>query len=417
VITTMPIQKRQRSPAVPFIGLARAIARARQLFDRVGRAPLSLPEVANIWGLAPKTSSGLRTIAALRGYGLIENDDATQRIRISDLAAVVFESQEAEVLQRALAAAALNPQLIADYAAKWGVGRPSDAVCIADLQTNHRFTAPAAKSFLQVFDEAMWFLGGGATGVFAAIPQSISPVFPPFSRVKIGDFVQTPTDTANQSAAPRRVVWLADGGRYLYVERSLTRYPVQAVTKIEESPTRFPPIQSNKPPAVKPASETSSDSEGGDWFSFPSIELPRALGYTQDLVNAAGREWVSIIDAANLWYGKPLARVAIETAAGLCDFGLVERKGRGRSRKLRVSERGWRVINSPGTETGLSALREAISKSSLIVHYAREWQDGRPSLENCIKQLNREQGFTAQRASRFLIVFDQCFDIMRATEP
>jgi hypothetical protein len=154
---------------------------------------------------------------------------------------------------------------------KWGVGRPSDAVCIADLQTNHRFTAPAAKSFLQVFDEAMWFLGGGATGVFAAIPQSISPVFPPFSRVKIGDFVQTPTDTANQSAAPRRVVWLADGGRYLYVERSLTRYPAQAVTKIEESPTRFPPIQSNKPPAVKPASETSSDSEGGDWFSFPSI--------------------------------------------------------------------------------------------------------------------------------------------------
>jgi hypothetical protein len=342
---------------------------------------------------------------------------ATQRIRISDLAAVVFESQEAEVLQRALAAAALNPQLIADYAAKWGVGRPSDAVCIADLQTNHRFTAPAAKSFLQVFDEAMWFLGGGATGVFAAIPQSISPVFPPFSRVKIGDFVQTPTDTANQSAAPRRVVWLADGGRYLYVERSLTRYPAQAVTKIEESPTRFPPIQSNKPPAVKPASETSSDSEGGDWFSFPSIELPRALGYTQDLVNAAGREWVSIIDAANLWYGKPLARVAIETAAGLCDFGLVERKGRGRSRKLRVSELGWRVINPPDTETGLSALREAISKSSLIVHYAREWQDGRPSHENCIKQLNREQGFTAQRASRFLIVFDQCFDIMRATEP
>jgi hypothetical protein len=61
--------------------------------------------------------------------------------------------------------------------------------------------------------------------------------------------------------------------------------------------------------------------------------------------------------------------------------------------------------------------REAISKSSLIVHYAREWQDGRPSHENCIKQLNREQGFTAQRASRFLIVFDQCFDIMRATEP
>ena len=141
----MPIEKRQRSPSVPFIGLARAIVRARELYDRVGRAPLFLSEAANIWGLAPKTGSAFRTIAALRGYGLIEKDDSADRIHISDLAAVIFESQEAEALQRAFAAAGLNPEIIADYAAKWGVGRPTDALCIADLQTRHRFTARAAK--------------------------------------------------------------------------------------------------------------------------------------------------------------------------------------------------------------------------------------------------------------------------------
>jgi hypothetical protein len=57
------------------------------------------------------------TIAALRGYGLIEKDDGADRIHISDLAAVIFESQEAEALQRTFAAAGLNPEIIADYAA------------------------------------------------------------------------------------------------------------------------------------------------------------------------------------------------------------------------------------------------------------------------------------------------------------
>jgi hypothetical protein len=37
----------------------------------------------------------------------------------------------------------------------------------------------------------------------------------------------------------RRVVWLADGERYLYVEKSLARYPVQAITRIE-APTGPP---------------------------------------------------------------------------------------------------------------------------------------------------------------------------------
>jgi len=193
--------------------------------------------------------------------------------------------------------------------------------------------------------------------------------------------------------------------------------PAQAITRIEASSSPSQPIQTNEPPAVKADNETGSHSEAGDWVPFPSIELPEALGRTQALVDAAGREWVPIIDAANLWYGKPHAGLARRTAVGMCDFGLVEQRGRGRSRRLRVSEVGWRVIKHAGTATGIYALREGISKSRLIVHYAREWPGGRPLNHVCIKQLQQEQGFTAKRAARFLIVFDQCFDIVRATEP
>jgi hypothetical protein len=64
----------------------------------------------------------------------------------------------------------------------------------------------------------------------------------------------------------------------------------------------------------------------------------------------------------------------------------------------------------------LRALRGDI-EVRLIVHYAQEWRDGRPSTQAYINQLQREQGFTAKRALRFRTVFDQCFDIIRAIEP
>ena len=402
----IPTQKRQRSPSVPFIGLGFAVARARQVYDRAGRAPLSRAQAADIWGLAPKTSLGHRTIAALRNYGLIEDDGATEQIRISDLVAAVFVSQEDAVWQRAFAAAALNPELIAEYAAKWGAGRPSDGVCIDDLQTNHGFTAPAAKSFLPVFDEAMWFAGGGATGVFAAVPQSVSQMPAPSSRIRIGDYVQTPSA---QSPGPHRVVWLADGGRYVYVEKTFTRYPVQSVTKIEASPFHLPSSQSGEPRTTKGASAT----ESARWVLFPNIELPRALDYTSQLGDAAGREWMSIGDAANLWLGTPDPERRRQIAEGLCDFGLAEQTGRGKSRKLRVSDLGWRVITNHDNETGLSALREAISKSTLIVHYARVWWDGIPPYPICIDRLKREQGFTENRAAQFLTVFYYCYQILQ----
>ena len=282
----MPIEKRQRSPSVPFIGLMRATVGVRQLYDRVGRAPLLPSEAAEIWGLAAKTGSAFRRIAALRGYGLIEKADDPDRIRISHLAAILLETLEPEASQRAFAAAALSPEIIADYAGRWSAGRPSDPVCIADLQMRHRFTAPAAKGFLPVFDEAMWFVGGGLTGVVPAAPQAPSPS----PSVSIGDWVRLPTDTGDQYPDGRRVVWLADAGRYVYVEKDFERYPVQAITRIKSSSSAYASARTHRPQAVNTGEEATPNSEAGQWLDFPRIELREALHYLERLVDAAGRD-------------------------------------------------------------------------------------------------------------------------------
>ena len=119
-----------------------------------------------------------------------------------------------------------------------------------------------------------------------------------------------------------------------------------------------------------------------------------------------------IFEAANLWFEQPHLARAKRIAAGLCDFGFVEQQGRGRSRKLRVTELGWRAKHFD-TPAGVYAVREGISRSRLILHYARVWQAGIPPPDLAVKQLRRELGFDAKRAARFLVVFYQCFDSVR----
>ena len=67
------IEKRRRSPSVPFIGLEDATRRARELYDRAGRDWLSLADAARAWGRVAKSSASLQTLAALLGYRLVED--------------------------------------------------------------------------------------------------------------------------------------------------------------------------------------------------------------------------------------------------------------------------------------------------------------------------------------------------------
>src|SRR5437763_7795145 len=91
-MTTEPSSRRPRSPSVPFICLARALLRARTLYDGVAQALLTIEEVANVWGLAPKSSAALQTVAALLAYGLAETGKKgdSRQIAISDRGARLF---------------------------------------------------------------------------------------------------------------------------------------------------------------------------------------------------------------------------------------------------------------------------------------------------------------------------------------
>jgi hypothetical protein len=120
-------------------------------------------------------------------------------------------------------------------------GRPRDADAIDDLKLRHKFTDQAAIRFLQVFDDAMWFARGGASvvGTYNNLERggTRSPLAGmPVSRIIVGDYVQWRADGADQFPTPRKVVWISDGGLYLSVEGSRTRFATSEV-RVAPPPT------------------------------------------------------------------------------------------------------------------------------------------------------------------------------------
>jgi hypothetical protein len=405
-MTTASGNKRPRSPSVPFIGLARALLRARTLYDGVAQAPLTIEEVANVWGLAPKSSAALQTVAALLAYGLAETGKKGdgRQIAISDRGGRLFAHppSDPEREQRLLTEAALKPELIAYYAAQWREGRPEDHVCTARFTSEREFTEVAARRFLRVFDEAMWFAGGGSTGIHhpreRANGAGAGDNRRSGSGVRLGYYVRG-TAGSFRLAGPRQIVWLADGGRCLYLQGNLA--PVGAAeVKIVDPPP--PPFSGD---LADPADPVSSSDPFPDFYS--------AIQCTRDLIERAGGEWLPLQDAASVWFEHPERDLVLQSLAGLLAFGLAEQQGSGNAREIRVSELGWRCLD-PDLDVRQRALAEAALKSELIADYAALWRDGRPAENDiCIAELMRERGFTEGAAVRFLRVFDQGFVFIR----
>lgn len=149
--------KKDRSPNFPFISLARAVERTRDLYANHKREPARVASVATSWGYAPKSSGLLQTIGALKQFGLIEDlgsgDD--RKVQITELARRILMDDRPGAREEALKEAARKPRLISEYLERWVPERPSNSHCLSELQLDRHFTPDAAKSFLKVFDETV----------------------------------------------------------------------------------------------------------------------------------------------------------------------------------------------------------------------------------------------------------------------
>src|SRR4051794_11328656 len=71
-------QKKNRSPSYPNIPLDIALERARVMYREEGRRAVPVPALVVHWGYSPKSSGGLLTVAAMKKFGLLEDQGSAE---------------------------------------------------------------------------------------------------------------------------------------------------------------------------------------------------------------------------------------------------------------------------------------------------------------------------------------------------
>jgi hypothetical protein len=150
-----------RSPAFPFVPLARALARADELRAAEGKNGVPITSAYRAWGFGGKSSGGRQTAAALRHFGLLdyvgrgeERDVRLTRLALDILLDARPHSPERDALIRR---AALNPPIHAELWRRYGVDLPSDATFATYLVRDRGFNETGARDLLAEYKDTLAF--------------------------------------------------------------------------------------------------------------------------------------------------------------------------------------------------------------------------------------------------------------------
>ncbi|WP_426314514.1 hypothetical protein ACN9MF_28240 [Methylobacterium fujisawaense] len=235
-----------RSPPFPFIPLERALQRMREFADYSKGHPVRmLSAVAGAWKYNPKSSGGIQTVAALKGFGLIIDSGSgdERKIQISELGRRLLRSPPPQVRQNMVKEAALKPKLISEYWSQWGANRPPDDECLWTLKDERGFTDEAAAKFVSVYDATLAFAGLTLSDTLSVSDEDTEAdlVGEPDEE---GAMLEEPT--AHAEAPARKMQWIqqakqlaqAQPQRSEWTERLRDRTGLEIVVEFDREPTQ-----------------------------------------------------------------------------------------------------------------------------------------------------------------------------------
>ena len=152
---------RARSPQFPFIPLEKCIVRLREFEAVYGQNAGRPSNVVKTWGYTEKGSGGIQTVAALSGFGLLDDEGSgdSRKLRLSSLAITILKDKRTGAAENAIKAAALKPKVMAELWKEWGANRPPDHECISILHIDKKFREDAAERLLKIYDATIRFAG------------------------------------------------------------------------------------------------------------------------------------------------------------------------------------------------------------------------------------------------------------------
>ncbi|HVX41400.1 MAG TPA: hypothetical protein VHB25_17680 [Gemmatimonadaceae bacterium] len=147
--------EKQRSPNYPGFGLPEAILKARQLYERDGKAAIPREVAVQAWGYQGLNGASLRALGALRQFGLLEQT-GPGTVRISaDALALLLEPEGSTEWRGAMSAVAMRPPIFRAIQKQYPDGVPSDAAVVAYLVRSANFSEDAARVVIGAYRDTM----------------------------------------------------------------------------------------------------------------------------------------------------------------------------------------------------------------------------------------------------------------------
>jgi hypothetical protein len=149
-----------RSPSYPGIDIETAIERAKTVYQKEGRNSAPPQAILKHWGYAPKSSSGLTALAALKKFGLTDDHGTgvSRRVKLSELALKIIldPREDSPEKDKAIKEAALNPEIHRKILTEVS-GDISDDNLKYKLLVNENFTDRAVNEFIPQFRKTISF--------------------------------------------------------------------------------------------------------------------------------------------------------------------------------------------------------------------------------------------------------------------
>ena len=157
VSETISRKAKERSPNFPFISLEQALERAQQFYDQEKRGSAPLLVAAKHWEYSPSSSGSQQTVAALKSYGLMEDEGSgsNRKVRLTDLAIRILLDKRPDATERDQykRQAALLPPIAVEVYDKWPNELPSAATLNHFLVLERGFNQTTALKVVNIIQQ------------------------------------------------------------------------------------------------------------------------------------------------------------------------------------------------------------------------------------------------------------------------
>lgn len=230
--------KRARSPNYPAIDLETAISRAKSMSEYTGKHEVDVEDLfKDAWGYTGATGTSKKTLAALKYFGLVDQQHGSNKAKLTDTAQRIIHGVNASPEHRsAIQAAFLSPKIYRYCWDKWCNDPVAPAAMKSHLILEKGFNDSTVGGFIKDYRNSLAFAGMIDRDEDEEESEADN------ADELIGQLVQWESQGVLQFDPPRRVTGISEDREYAYIEGSRSGVLISELKVVKQSPeSRHPP--------------------------------------------------------------------------------------------------------------------------------------------------------------------------------